>query len=356
MQQKTSASTKVLVISAAIVVVLAGIKTASSIVVPFLLSIFIAMACNPIINWASRYRVPRWLSVILVIFAIVIMGFMLAGLVGESMSEFKRDMPLYRQQLDEQFTWITELLQRFNISIDPNQLVSYLDPGFAMGVATNLLSSLGGVLTNFMLILLTVVFMLFEAPSVPKKVHIALDDPDMKMQQVDKFLGLVKDYLSIKTLVSIGTGICVGLWLYFLGVEHFFLWAVTAFLLNFIPNIGSIIAAVPAVILALVQLGPGTAGLTALGYIAVNTVMGNVVEPRLMGRGLGLSTLVVFLSLIFWGWLLGAVGMLLSVPLTMIVKIALESSPNTRWFALLLSSENDDFSQEQPSQKANAEK
>ena len=114
------------------------------------------------------------------------------------------------------------------------------------------------------------------------------------------------------------------------------LWSVTAFLFNFIPNIGSIIAAVPAVLLAFVQLGPTTAGLAAIGYVVTNMVMGNVIEPRFMGRGLGLSTLVVFLSLIFWGWLLGTVGMLLSVPLTMIVKLALESSDDSRWLALLL--------------------
>jgi predicted PurR-regulated permease PerM len=133
----------------------------------------------------------------------------------------------------------------------------------------------------------------------------------------------------------------IGLWLYFLGLDHVLLWAMLAFLLNYIPNIGSIIAAIPAVLLAVVQLGSGSAGLVALGYIMTNTIMGNIVEPRYMGRGLGLSTLVVFLSLIFWGWLLGTVGMLLSVPLTMIVKIALESNPNTRWIALLLASEND---------------
>ncbi|MFT4940163.1 MAG: AI-2 transport protein TqsA [Paraglaciecola sp.] len=221
--------------------------------------------------------------------------------------------------------------------------MSYLDPGVAMSMATNLLSSLGGVLTNFLLILLIVVFMLFEAESLPKKIHIALDDPSMKIQQIDKFLVSVKNYLAIKTLVSLATGLVIGVWLYFLGIDHFLLWAVLSFLLNYIPNIGSIIAAIPAVLLALVQLGPAASGLTALGYVVTNLVMGNVIEPRYMGRGLGLSTLVVFLSLIFWGWLLGTVGMLLSVPLTMIVKIALESSQDTRWLALLLASETEEL-------------
>jgi predicted PurR-regulated permease PerM len=114
------------------------------------------------------------------------------------------------------------------------------------------------------------------------------------------------------------------------------LWGLVAFLFNFVPNIGSIIAAVPALLLALVQLGPGPALAAGAGYLVVNIVMGNVVEPRFMGRGVGLSTLVVFLSLVFWGWVLGPVGMLLSVPLTMVVKLALEANPETRWIAVLI--------------------
>jgi predicted PurR-regulated permease PerM len=339
MQAKSQTSIKALLVFASIVVILAGIKAASAIVVPFLLSVFIAMACSPIITWANRYKLPRALAVVLVILMIVLFGGVLAGLVGQSMNEFSQNMPKYREQLVQEFAWVIGQLDNFNISIDKEQLLSYLDPGAAMNMATNLLSSLGGVLTNFLLILLIVVFMLFEAESIPKKIHIALDDPSMKMQQIDKFLISVKNYLAIKTLVSLGTGLIIGVWLYVLGVDHFLLWSVLAFLLNYIPNIGSIIAAVPAVLLAFVQLGPASAGFTALGFVASNMVMGNVVEPRYMGRGLGLSTLVVFLSLIFWGWLLGTVGMLLSVPLTMIVKIALESSPDTRWIALLLASD-----------------
>ncbi|KXI29760.1 AI-2E family transporter [Paraglaciecola hydrolytica] len=350
MQSHSSSSLKMLLILASLVIVLAGVKVASAIIVPFLLSLFIAMACSPIINWANRYKIPRSIAVVLVILLIVILGFVLAGLVGQSMNEFSQNLPKYRSQLVNEFAWLIERLASLNIKLDKQQILSYLDPGMAMNMATNLLSSLGGVLTNFLLILLIVVFMLFEAESIPKKIHIALDDPDMKMQQVDKFLLSVKNYLAIKTLVSLGTGLIIGLWLYFLGLDHFLLWAMLAFLLNYIPNIGSIIAAVPAVLLALVQLGSASAGLVALGYIVTNTVMGNVVEPRFLGRGLGLSTLVVFLSLLFWGWLLGTVGMLLSVPLTMVVKIALESNKDTMWIALLLASETDVPEKDKPAE------
>lgn len=337
-----SSTAKIFVVTAAVVVVLAGVKAASAIMVPFLLSMFIAIACSPLINWASRYRIPRWLSVTLVILLIIVIGFMLAGLVGQSLTEFRQNLPIYQAQLSKEFVWIVEQLRYFNIFIDKELILAHLDPGTAISVATNFISGLGGVLSNLFLIILTVIFMLFEAESIPKRVHVALRDPSMKLHHIDRFLQSVKDYLGIKSLVSLATGTLIGVWLFFLGVDHFMLWAVLAFLLNFIPNIGSIIAAIPAVLVAFLEFGLAKAGLTGLGFIVVNMLMGNVIEPRYMGRGLGLSTLVVFLSLIFWGWLLGSVGMLLSVPLTMIVKIALESREETMWLAVLLSADDAD--------------
>ena len=143
----------------------------------------------------------------------------------------------------------------------------------------------------------------------------------------------------IKTIISLAAGVILGLWLYFLGVDYPVLWGFVAFLLHFIPNLGHIIAAIPPVFLALIQLGLGPAALVAGGYLVVGFTLGNVVEPRLMGRKLGLSTLVVFLSLMVWGGLLGPIGVILCVPLTMSMKFAFESNPNTRWIAILLGSE-----------------
>jgi predicted PurR-regulated permease PerM len=152
----------------------------------------------------------------------------------------------------------------------------------------------------------------------------------------------VHDYVFLKAIVSAGTGVLISLLMWALGVDFPLLWGLIAFMFNFVPNIGSVIAAVPAVLLALVQHGVGVAAGVGVGYIAINLVVGNVIEPKLMGEKLGLSTLVVFLSLVFWGWLWGPVGMLLSVPLTVIVKIALEHSDDFRWVAILLGPSDDD--------------
>ncbi len=131
----------------------------------------------------------------------------------------------------------------------------------------------------------------------------------------------------------------VAIWVWALGIDFPVIWGLLAFLLNFIPNLRSIIAAVPPVFLGYIQFGIGRAVLVAAGFGVVNLIFGNVVEPKFMGRKLGLFPLVAFLSLVFWGWVWGPVGMLLSVPMTMVVKIALESNPSTRWISILLDSE-----------------
>ena len=324
---------------AALFIIFAGVKSSTNIIVPFVLSIFIAIICNPLIKYADRFKIPKIISVFIVIAIFVSIVIFLAGLVGNSLSQLSGLLPEYRAQLTEQFSWLISQLENYNIQLSKELLTEYIDPAAALGLATNMLSGFGNVMANMFLIIITVIFMLFEAPLLPNKLHHALDDPEMRLKQVDQFLNSVNNYLAIKTLVSIATGIIVSVMLWAFGLDFYLLWGVLAFLLNYIPNIGSIIAAVPAMSLALLQISPSAAGFIGLGYLLINTFMGNVIEPRYLGKGLGLSTLVVFLSLIFWGWLLGTVGMLLSVPLTMIIKIGFESSKEGRWFSVLLASD-----------------
>jgi predicted PurR-regulated permease PerM len=151
--------------------------------------------------------------------------------------------------------------------------------------------------------------------------------------------GAVNRYMVIKTLASLATALCIWLWLRIFGIDFAALWGILAFLLNFIPFVGVILMTIPAVLMALVQTDLQTSLLVALGYVVINTVIGSFLEPKIMGRGLGISTLAVFLSLLFWGWVLGTVGVFLSVPLTIALIIALEASPQTRPFAILLGPE-----------------
>jgi AI-2 transport protein TqsA len=207
-----------------------------------------------------------------------------------------------------------------------------------MKLIGSLLNALGNMVTNGLLVLLTVIFMLLEASSFPGKLRLILGG-DSSLERFDYFIHNVQHYMAIKTVISLATGVLVSILLLALGVDYALLWGVLAFLLNYVPNIGSFLAAIPAVLLALIQFGLFRAVFVAVGFLIVNLVMGALIEPRFMGRELGLSTLVVFLSLLLWGWLLGPVGMLLSVPLTMTAKIALGSHEDTRWIAVLMGPE-----------------
>ena len=328
----------VLLAAAAFVVVVAGLKAASALVNPFLLAVFIAVISTPLIFWLEARRIPRGVALFAVILAVVGVLFGLSVVVGASVNDFTNDLPRYTERLKGQFGSLVETLRGLGIDLpqDRDGVLDHVNPAWVLELAGQLFNGFGVVLANAFLILLTVVFILLEAASFSGKLYAIARNAHLTRASVDAFTGTVRRYLAIKSLMSLGTGAAVWIWLTLLGVDYPVLWGLLAFLLNYVPNIGSIIAAVPAVLLALVQLGPAAAAWSAAGYFAINVVFGNVLEPRFMGRGVGLSPLVVFLSLIFWGWVLGPVGMFLSVPLTITAKIALAASDETRWAAVLL--------------------
>ena len=332
-------ASQILLTIAAFVVVVAGMRASTVILVPFLLAAFIAIICAPPMFWLRQKGLPTWLSLLIVIFAVLFAGLLVGGLVGSSVKDFSKDLPIYEAKLRQQAATIVIWLETLGMDISGLELTEIFNPGAAMKLVATMLSSLQKMLTNGFLILMTVIFMLLEASSLPAKLRTILDDPDHSMTHFDIFISNVKQYMAIKTIMSLATGVLVTLWLFILGVDYPMLWGLLAFLLNYIPNIGSIIAAVPAILFAIIQVGFFKAMAVAIGYFIINLVMGSIIEPRFMGRGLGLSTLVVFLSLLFWGWVLGPVGMLLSVPLTITAKIALDSREDTRWLSTLLGPE-----------------
>ncbi len=335
----SSSTLRFFVISAAFVVLVAGLRLAADMLVPFLLSIFIAVIATPPLQWLQDKGLPRWLALLTVIAAIAGSTTLVVALVGSSINDFSRSLPAYKASLHEETQGLFTLLNGYGIETPAQLIQKYIDPGAAMDLVGKLFNGLGNALTNAFLILLTVMFILGETSSFPKKLEAAFDNAHNHIGGLNRFAGNVKQYIAIKSIMSAATGLLITLWLWLLGVDYPLLWGLLAFLLNYVPNIGSIIAAVPAVLLALVQHGLLIALLTSGGYLAANIIIGNIIEPRFMGKGLGLSTLVVFLSLVFWGWVFGPVGMLLSVPLTMFVKIALGSRDESRWLSILMDSE-----------------
>ncbi|HCV20893.1 MAG TPA: hypothetical protein DF863_05455 [Gammaproteobacteria bacterium] len=335
----SSTGTQVLLVLACLVVVISGLKAASAIVVPLLMAVFLAIIATPPMQWLQRRGLPVWAALALILMMLVGAIIVIGSLIGASIDQLSAALPRYEAQLraliDDAARWATTL----GLALPPGGMVDMINPGAAARFFGRLISGFGSLLANSLLIIFTVLFLLVEAAAIPAKLRAILPDADKSLDNLSEFLASVKSYLVIKAAMSFVTGLTVTVWLLILGVDFAVLWGGIAFFMNFVPYLGSIIAAVPAVILSLLDAGPMTALLVASGYVAVNLVVGNWLEPRFMGRGLGLSTLVVFISLVFWGWIFGPVGMFLSTPLTMLVKIALESDPRSRWLAVLLSAQ-----------------
>lgn len=322
---------------AALVVIVAGIQAASSIFVPFLLAAFISLLCAPGLFWLQDRGFPTAIALIVVLLGLFGIGAALGSLLGTSINEFTRSLPSYQERFADVVAQITTTFTSYGIDLgDATGEANPFNPKATLGLVGSLAGNLGSLLNNAFLLFLTICFILLEASSFPHKVREAFGnspDVDDRMTEIGES---IRRYLGIKTLTSMLTGFLAYAILLLLGVKFAPLWALVAFLLNFVPAIGSVLAAVPAVALALVDNSGQVALLVAIGYLAINISVGSFLEPRVMGEGMGLSPLVVLLSLIFWGWVLGPVGMVLAVPLTVILRIMLLTQPHMHWVAVLL--------------------
>lgn len=322
---------------ASLIIILAGARYAANLVVPFLLSLFIATILSPLITQLHQRGLPQWLALTLVVVATLMLLTLVFLFLGSSASTFVKALPGYQAQLGELVQGWLGWLGSHGIQLSGSAISSALDAGAAVGFFAGFLSGLGDTLSNFFLILFTVVFMLSDAGSLGRKFS-ANGEPDRRhfLTGVATLATSMTSYITTKAILSLLTGTLISLGLWLMEVKFALLWGFLAFLLNFIPNIGSIIAAIPTVLLSLLDRDPLLTGLIISLYLLVNTLVGNIIEPRFMGQRMGLSTLAVFLSLIFWGWMFGPVGMLLSVPLTMVVRFISEQNQGSAWFSTLV--------------------
>lgn len=338
-QSSCGRGTCFLVVAAALVIIIWGIYQAQSVIVAVLVSIFLAVIGAPAVRWLRRKGVGRVLAVSLVVIGMLAVLMVFGVLMGASITSFSSALPSLQTQLAQRIDSLKDMLAGKGIKIPDISQLTHVNPGSIMSIAAGIFTGLSSALSNIILILLTVMFILLEASSFPDKLRTAIGERRAAAFRFDRFVHDINHYMIMKTSISVVNGIVIGLWLTILGVDFALLWGLLAFLLHYVPNIGSFLAAIPAIFLALIQFGFGRAALAALGYVVAEFVLGNIVEPRIMGRGLGLSTLVVFLSLVFWGSLLGLFGMILSVPITMALKLAFEGNDSTRWIAVLLGPE-----------------
>lgn len=321
---------------ASLVIILAGIHAAADIIVQLLLALFFAIVLNPLVTWFIRRGVKRPVAISIVVFVMLCVLTGLFGLLAASGNEFVAMLPKYNKELTHKLLALQDSLPFLHMHMSPERMLQRIDSDKMMAFATTMMAGLSGAMASIVLLVMTVVFMLFEVRHVPYKMRFALVNPQIHIAGLHRALKGVSHYLALKTFISLLTGVIVWVGLMLMNVQFALMWGVLAFLLNYVPNIGSVISAIPPMIQALLFNGWYECLMVGALFLAVHMVLGNILEPRMMGHRLGMSTLVVFLSLLVWGWLLGPVGMLLSVPLTSVCKIWMETTQGGSKLAILL--------------------
>ena len=258
---------------------------AHSIILPIILALFISIICAQPIIWLEKRKIPYGVAMVIVLLGLGMLFVIFGGIIGNSLARFSKDAPKYEENLRTVAVSTMDYLNAAGASINTKQLVNMIDPGKILGFTAGAVGEIGKIMSDSFIIMLVTIFMLLEVKSFMVKAEIIEKMHGNSLKYLDKIGASIRHYLSIKTVISLMTGLFIWIWLLVIGVDYAILWGVIAFLLNYIPNIGSIIAAAPTMLLALVQLGVGGMAWTGLGYLIVNMVMGNIVEPKIYGKG-----------------------------------------------------------------------
>ncbi len=274
-------------ITIAVLAILFAMREAKTVVVPALLAFFLAAVADSPVSWLERKGMSRLLAVPLVVTGMTLLALTIGVIVGSSLQELSEQAPAFQQKTRDQLDAVLAKWGGAPVGDGTSDILDFISPDAALGLAAGVLTSVRDLFGNAFLILFLTVFMLFEVPSLKAK----LKSLGARRGAGPSIAEVVRGYLVIKTLTSLATGLLIGLFLTLLSVDFAALWGLLAFLLNYIPSIGSFVASIPPVLLTLLQNQPGLAILVAVGFLAVNVTIGNGIEPRVMGQGLGLSTL-----------------------------------------------------------------
>jgi AI-2 transport protein TqsA len=335
-ENSNTSKTSLLVSLASLCIIIGGLKWAQPFFIPILLAAFITIISFPLFIWLKQKKVPTSLSLTFVLIFLASIFAIFGFIVVISANDLITNLPFYEIQLKSKLALVSTTLLGLGISLDSINIQDFINPTQALDYFSLGVSQLSSVFTGSIVILIIVAFMLLEASYLHKKIE--LNSENKKIQTALLFMKKVNKYMVLKTIISLATGLCVTLSLLILDIHYPILWGLIAFILNFVPNIGSIIAAIPAIILAIIQVDFTMGLFVFIAYLVINFAIGNVIEPIYMGDKLGLSPLVIVLALLFWGWVFGPIGMLLSVPLTIVVKFGLESFESTKHLALFMES------------------
>lgn len=346
---------KVLLTLASIVIVVAGLKIGKDVIMPVVVAGFLAIITYPITRWLrDKAHFPHWVAVAVSVLincsVLVGIGYLANYLVYDLSRKINakyRELALqkYQEYSATMSEWFQSFTETNNLQGTENPLsgiATFLSDGpRILAFSTNLASMATGFLAFLVLVLILMTFFLGESRRLRRNLNKIASKDDVNSTQFVTALSGVQKYLIIKTIISTATGVLAALLCYVMNVDFALLWGIVAFALNFIPTFGSIVAAIPPVLLALIVISPGAAIVVALGYVIINGFLGNFLDPILMGKQFGIATSLVLLSVVFWGWLWGPIGMLLAVPITMLIKLGLESSDDLKWVSTLIENKPD---------------
>jgi len=321
------------IIATGIIIFLAALKQASHIVNIILVAAFLTAVSLAPLNWLKKKGVPKWLATTIVVFSIVLLVGLIGLMIGQSINNFMDKLPSLQEQFDAFALKTNNQLVNIGILDQNDNILNHITKQSLLPMVAPVASGFGSILSGSALIFIIFIFMITESEQFSRKLSFISADSSVRS---GKMLKQIRNYFGIKTLTSMATGVLVGVSMYILNIEFALLWGFLAFILNFIPSIGSFIAAIPAVMLALILNGPMIALIVIIIYLVINTVIGNVIEPQLMGHNLGLSPLVVFFSMMLFGYILGPIGMLMATPLAIIIKMILDNREVTRNLGILI--------------------
>lgn len=325
-----------LLVGASLVLIVAGLRASAPIVSPFLLAFFLATLLYPAYQRLLQRGIPTWLAVSLMILGVTLIGSGLIALLWVSIEQLRSNLWFYTNRLLAQRRSLEDLLSL--IGVDAPTLISQevLNRQLLISTAASLLTNLGSLLFTSVFVLITTIFLLLQTHHLRERLAQEWGPNSFISAQIVEVAQRIARFFAIRVRVNLIVAIGITLWLLILGVDLALLWGILAFFLGFVMYVGLFIAAVPPVLLALAESGLLWALLAGVGILVINMSVENVVAPAMMAQGLNLAPVVVLMSLVFWSWVLGPLGLILAIPLTVIVVMVLAGNAETRWLIVLL--------------------
>ena len=325
---------RVILVLAATVVVLVGVRLGAAILNPIFFAIVLTLLFYPVYSWLLRRGLPTPLALIIMLVGLTILFVVLIFILGASIGRFTERVGFYTAELNGQVDNLDALLERLGLAnVDLQEVVKPSALADAIGIV---LSGIAGFLSDLFLILVIMLFLLGEGAAMMNRLRASTSRDNPQVARLTTVGQSVVRQFGLRAIVNLVTGAGVTVLLFLLGVDFPLLWGILTFFLSFVPYIGLVLAVAPAVVLALAEFGVTRAVLVIVGVIVINIVAENVLSPMMMGRGLNISPTVVFLSFVFWAWLLGGPGAFLALPITLFVAVMFDTFPETRWLASLI--------------------